>query len=181
MKNSILARRYAKALFAVGKEEAAVDAYAKALSELAALYANTPEVKDALINPMYPIDVRVKVIKDLMQTMGAIQVISNFMTLLVQKKRAAFLPEITEAFQALVDEDKNICRGTVVTATALSPALQSKVEAAMATLTGKQVSLASAVDPAIIGGFIAKVGDLVLDGSIKSQLEGLKESIKGSV
>ncbi|OIP45429.1 MAG: F0F1 ATP synthase subunit delta [Deltaproteobacteria bacterium CG_4_10_14_3_um_filter_60_8] len=181
MKNSILARRYAKALFAVGKEEAVVDAYAKALSELASLYTSTPEVKDALINPMYPIDVRVKVIQDLMKAMGASQVLGNFMTLLVQKKRAAFLPEIAEAFQALVDEENNICRGTVITATELNPALQGKIEAAMIVLTGKKVSLATRVDPALIGGFVAKVGDLVLDGSIKSQLEGLKESIKGSV
>lgn len=181
MKNSILARRYAKALFTVGKEEAAVDAYALALSELSALYSGTPEVKDALVNPMYPIDVRVKMVQDLMPALGATQVVTNFMTLLVQKKRAAFLPEIAESFQVLVDEDNNICRGTVVTATELSSTLLGKVEAAMIVLTGKKVSLATSVDPEIIGGFIAKVGDLVLDGSIKSQLEGLKESIKGSV
>jgi F-type H+-transporting ATPase subunit delta len=181
VKNSILARRYAKALFAVGKEEAVVDAYAKALTELAALYTGIPAVKDALINPMYPIDVRVKVVQDLMQATGATQVVTNFMTLLVRKKRAAFLPEIAEAFQVLVDEDNNICRGTVITATELSSTLQGKVEAAMIVLTGKKVSLTTMVDPSIIGGFVAKVGDLVLDGSIKSQLEGLKESIKGSV
>ncbi len=181
MKNTILAKRYAKALFAVGKEEEAVDDYADALGQIAGLYVGTPEVADALTNVMYPIEVRVKVAEDLMQTMQCSEVISRFITLLVQKKRAIALPEIADEFQALVDADKNICRGTVISASALSPELQAKVESTLNVLTGKEVTLSTEVDPTIIGGIVAKVGDLVLDGSLKSQLEGLKESIKGSV
>lgn len=181
MKNTILAKRYAKALFAVSKEEEAVDAYAEALGQIATLYIETPEVADALTNVMYPLEVRVKVAQDLMQAMQASVVMARFITLLVQKKRAVALPEIAEEFQALVDADNNICRGTVISANELSPELQAKVASTLNVLTGKQVSLTTEVDSSIIGGIIAKVGDLVLDGSLKSQLEGLKESIKGSV
>lgn len=180
MKNTILANRYAKALFSVAKEENAFDAYAKALNTFAAAYQATPEVRDGLTNPLYPVDVRAKVMDYLVKAMGAEGVVKNFLNLVVQKKRAEHLPEIAEAFQALVDKQRNICQGTVVSAMELSGDLKEKVQGTLEKITGKKVVLTTQVDPAIIGGIIAKVGDLVLDGSIRSQLLGLKESIKGS-
>ena len=104
MKNTILANRYAKALFAVAKEEDAFDEYSTALNGFAELYSTTPEVKDGLTNPLYPLDVRVKVMDHIVQSIDASQVVKNFLNLVVQKKRAAVLPEIAEAFQGLVDE-----------------------------------------------------------------------------
>lgn len=180
MKNAILANRYAKALFAVAQEENAFDEYSKALNEVAAAFAQFPEVKDGLSNPIYPLDVRAKVMDYIVGQLGVEGVIKNFLNLIVQKKRAEFLPEIAEAFQALVDQHNNVCQGTVVSAAELSDELKEKVRQTLEKLTGKKVQLSAEVDPSIIGGIIARVGDLVLDGSIKSQLTGLKESIKGS-
>jgi F-type H+-transporting ATPase subunit delta len=181
VKNTILAKRYAKALFAVGNEEDAIEEYAQSLGQLAALFAEVPEVVDGLTNPLYPLEVRVKVSQDIMQAAKGSPIMTRFLTLLVEKKRAAALPDIAEAFQGLVDADNNISRGTVVSAIELSPELKGKVESTLNKLTGKQVTLTAEVDASIIGGIIAKVGDLVLDGSLKSQLNGLKESIQGSV
>jgi len=180
MKNTILANRYAKALFAVAQEENAFDEYSKALNEIAAAFAEYPEVRDGLSNPVYPLEARAKVMDYLVEQLGAGGVVKNFLNLIVQKKRAEFLPEIAEAFQVLVDKHNNVCQGTVVSATELSEELKGKVQATLEKLTGKKVNLSAEVDPSIIGGIIARVGDLVLDGSIKSQLTGLKESIKGS-
>ncbi|MFZ5774102.1 MAG: F0F1 ATP synthase subunit delta [Thermodesulfobacteriota bacterium] len=180
MKNVVLAKRYAKALFAVGKEDGAFDEYAKGLATMAELYATTPEVVDALTNPLYPVEVREKVMDHLVASMGAGQVMGNFLKLLVQKKRADILPDIAVVFQAMVDADRNMCQGTVISAMELSPELNEKVKATLEKITGKQIVLTAQVDPSIIGGIVAKVGDLVLDGSIRSQLTGLKESIKGS-
>ncbi|MEW6595268.1 MAG: F0F1 ATP synthase subunit delta [Thermodesulfobacteriota bacterium] len=180
MKSTVLAKRYAKALFAVGKEDGAFEQYGQALHSMAGFYTSMPEVADALTNPVYPLDVREKVMAHLVQGMGAAPVMANFFKLLVQKKRADILPELAEVYQALVDADKNLVRGTVVSATALTPDLSAKVKATLEKITGKQVVLTTAIDPSIIGGMVAKVGDLVLDGSIRSQLAGLQESIKGS-
>ena len=180
MKNSILSNRYAKALFAVAQEENAYDEYSKSLNEVAKAFNECPEMKDGLSNPIYPLDARAKVMEYVVETMGITGVIKNFLNLIVQKKRAEFLPEIAEAFQALVDQHNNVCQGSVVSATELSDELKGKVQATLEKLTGKKVQLTAEVDPSIIGGIIARVGDLVLDGSIKSQLAGLKESIKGS-
>ena len=79
----------------------------------------------------------------------------------------------------MVDEEQNISHGSVVSAIELDHALQEKIQQTLEKITGNKVILESSVDPSIIGGVIAKVGDLVLDGSIKTQLNGLKESIKG--
>lgn len=112
-------------------------------------------------------------------SMGVDKIMTNFLGLLVQKKRAEILPEIAEEFQTMVNEEKNIVHGSVVSAVELSSDLQSNVQATLEKLTGKKVQLSTGVDPSIIGGIIAKVGDLVLDGSIKAQLVSLNDSIKG--
>lgn len=189
MRQTIIAKRYAKALFAVGKEtenkrEYSLGLYNReyslGLNDLAGLLKAQPEIMDALTNPVYPLDIRKKVMGHLISAMGADQIMSNFLNLLVQKKRTGALPEIALEFRALVDAEQNVCRGEVVSATALDAATQAKIQTKLEKLTGKQVILSTQVDPTIIGGIIAKIGDLVLDGSIKTQLAGLKESIKGS-
>ncbi|MBC8316762.1 MAG: F0F1 ATP synthase subunit delta [Desulfobulbaceae bacterium] len=180
MKNDILARRYAKALFVVGKEENSLDDFVEALQGFADLYTTTPEVVDGLTNRIYPADVRIKVMEEIVKSAGVSPIMANFLNLLAEKGRSNVLPEIAATFQAMVDEERNICQGTVFSATELSAELQGKTKETLEKITGKQVVLKAEIDPSIIGGIIAKVGDLILDGSIKTQLEGLKESIKGS-
>ncbi len=179
MKQTILAKRYAKALFAIGKEDGKYEAYSEALKAVAALFASNPEVEDALTNPLYPLDIREKAMAAIVDSMDTEKVMGNFLNLLVEKKRAAILPEIAEVFQVMVDEDKNISHGTVVSAIELEKDLQNKIQDTLEKITGKKVELTASVDPSIIGGVIAKVGDLVLDGSIRTQLASLKGSIKG--
>lgn len=179
MKQIILARRYAKALFTVGKEQDKYESYNEALQAVADLYEATPEVVDALTNPLYPMEIREKVMTGIVASMDVDKVMGNFLNLLVQKKRAEILLEIAEEYQIMVDNEKNISHGSVVSAVELSDELQKNVQTTLEKLTGKKVELTTSVDPSIIGGIIAKVGDLVLDGSIKTQLAGLKDSIKG--
>lgn len=179
MKQTILARRYAKALFAIGKENDAYEAFNDTLQAVAELYTSQKEVADALTNPLYPVDVREKVMAGIIASAGIEKIPANFLNLLVEKRRAEILPEIAEQFKIMVDEEKNISHGFVTSAVELSDDLHAKVQASLEKLTGKKVELSTSVDPSLIGGIVAKVGDLVLDGSIKTQLAGLKDSIKG--
>lgn len=180
MNNTVLAKRYAKALFQVGKEENALADFSKTLTEMAELYTEVPEVVDGLTNPLYPQDVREKVMEHLVGAMKASALMANFLNLLVQKRRADVLPDIAMVFQALVDDENNMCQGTVISASEISSDLNDKIKATLEKITGKQVVVTNEIDPTIIGGIIARVGDLLLDGSIKTQLKGLEESIKGS-
>ena len=178
MKQIILARRYAKALFAVGKEDGKFEEYSDNLQGMAQLYADT-DLADSLTNPLYPVDVREKVMEGVVAPIGVDKVMANFLSLLVEKKRADVLPDIADEYQIMVDAEKNVSHGTVVSAVELSKELQAKVQATLEKITGKKVELTASVDPSIIGGIIAKVGDLELNGSIKTQLASLKDSIKG--
>ena len=179
MKQTILARRYAKAIFMAGKEEGKLEEYNETLQGLGDLYSSQPEVADALVNPLYPLDTRQQVMSRMVESMAVEKVMANFLNLLVEKKRAAILPEISEEFKAMVDAEKNVSHGTVVSAVELDEALQGKIRETLEKLTGKKVELTTSIDPSIIGGIVAQVGDLVLDGSIRTQLASLKDSIKG--
>jgi F-type H+-transporting ATPase subunit delta len=179
VKQTILAKRYAKAIFTIGQEQENYEEYNEVLQGVATLFTETPEVADALTNPLYPMDVKEKVMTDLVASIGVDAVMGNFLNLLVQKKRAEILPEIAVAYKTMVDEVKNISHGNVISAVELNDELKNNIQSVLEKLTGKKVELTTSVDPSIIGGMVAKVGDLVLDGSIKTQLAGLKDSIKG--
>ena len=99
MKQTILARRYSKALFAVGKEEGTFEQYSEVFRELSELYISSPEMVDALTNPLYPMEAKEKVMVAIADSMGVDEVMATFLGLLVQKKRAEILPEIAEEYQ----------------------------------------------------------------------------------
>ncbi len=179
MNQTILAKRYAKAIFTVGQEQGKYEEYNEVLQGLSELFITQPDVTDALTNPLYPLDIKEKMMTGIVGSMDVDNVMGNFLNLLVQKKRAEILPEIAVCYKAMVDEEKNISHGNVISAIELSDELKLNVQTVLEKLTGKKVELTTSVDPSIIGGIIAKVGDLVLDGSIKTQLAGLKDSIKG--
>jgi F-type H+-transporting ATPase subunit delta len=180
VRHTILARRYAKALFSLGKEQDKAEEYSAMLGDIAALYSeSTAGLGDAVTNPMYPLDVRQKVMAKIAELIQADAIMTSFLNLLIEKKRADILPDIAHEMQVMVDMDQNISHGSIVSAVELENALLDKIQATLEKLTGNRVILETQVDPSIIGGIIAKVGDLVLDGSIKTQLHGLKESIKG--
>jgi len=136
VKQIILARRYAKALFAVGKEDGKFEDYSEALQGVAQLYADT-DLEDSLTNPLYPMDVREKVMEGVVASIGVDKNMANFLNLLVEKKRADVLPDIADEFKIMVDEEKNVSHGTVVSAVELSSELQAKVQATLEKITGK--------------------------------------------
>jgi len=180
VKQIILAKRYAKAIFSLGKEQGKVDAYAKTLNAIAGLFEDQKlGLEDALVNPMYPLEARHKVMANVAKSAKADKIMTTFLDLLVEKKRVDVLPEIAFAVQEMVDLEDNVSHGSVVSAVKLDKKLLGKIQATLEKITGNKVILETQVDPSIIGGIVAKVGDLVLDGSIRTQLNGLKESIKG--
>lgn len=180
MRHTILARRYGKALFSLGKEQGKTEEYSAMLGDIAALYdAGSAGLGDAVTNPMYPLDVRQKVMAKIAELVQADAIMTSFLNLLIEKKRADILPDIAHEMQVMVDKDMNLSHGSIVSAVELDSSLLGKIQTTLEKLTGNRVILETQVDPSIIGGIIAKVGDLVLDGSIKTQLNGLKESIKG--
>jgi F-type H+-transporting ATPase subunit delta len=104
--------------------------------------------------------------------------IGNLMRLLVDRHRLHYLSDISRLFRDQVDLLAGRVQGQLVTAIPLDPALVEKLEARLVRLTGRKVVLQTRVDPSILGGALAQVGTLVYDGSLKSNLEQMRQAMK---
>jgi F-type H+-transporting ATPase subunit delta len=102
----------------------------------------------------------------------------SFLTLLFDKGRFAYLSSISDFYQKLADELKGIARASLVSAAPLSSEAVEKIRKTLSERTGKDIVLDVAEDPGLIGGVVTRIGDLVLDGSIKTQLLNMRESLK---
>jgi F-type H+-transporting ATPase subunit delta len=180
--NLSLARRYAKALLSIGKEDGKYRDYGVELSSFAYLLERETELQNAIVNPMYPRDDRKKVLGKILEMIQLNPIVNNFINLLFDKQRIDGVLQINEVYQQMVDQLENISRAKVTTATPLDEEMIGRIREALEKITKGTVVLDVVDDPAIIGGIVAQVGDLVLDGSVRTQLQSLKETlIRGEV
>ncbi|NNL78606.1 MAG: ATP synthase F1 subunit delta, partial [Desulfobacterales bacterium] len=105
-------------------------------------------------------------------------IMKSFLTLLFDKGRFIYLTNINDFYQRLADELKGITRASLISATQLSSETVDKIRSALSQRTGKDIILEIEQDPGLIGGIVTRIGDLVLDGSIKTQLLNMRESLK---
>ncbi|MDF1592797.1 MAG: ATP synthase F1 subunit delta [Desulfobacterales bacterium] len=178
MKNLAIARRYAKALLLIGKEDGQTETYRKELGGVTELLEREKVLAQTICNPLYNAASREKVLQEVIKRLKLSRVMSSFLLLLFSKGRIGFLGNINEFYQKLADELKGVARASLVSAMGLSSETIEKVRSALSKLTGREVVLEVAEDPGLIGGLVTKIGDLVLDGSIKTQLLNMRESLK---
>ena len=178
MSGNIVARRYAGALFTVGKKAGQAEAYGSQLSDLAGALAQAPEAMRFFKNPVFSVEEKKAVLKQILAKQGLTGAVANFANLLADKSRLAVLPEIAADYKAMVDEANGIVSGKLVTAVPLSETRQVALKEQLEKQTGKKLVLEYAADPEILGGLVLKIGDSVLDASLRAQLNILKETIK---
>lgn len=178
MKNLTIARRYAKALLLIGKEDGQAESYREELAGLAKLIQNQKELDQALTNPLYDAAGRKKLLETIIEKLNLSKVMQSFLMLLFDKGRIGFIVAIDDYYQKLADDLKGIARASLTSATELSSDTVEKIREALSKKTGKNVMLDVQQDPALIGGIVTQIGDLVLDGSIKTQLLNMRESLK---
>ena len=177
MTSTVIAKRYAKALFAVAKEEGKLEAYGEALKDIDAFLERSPDVEAALVSPVFPADIKQTVVKEIIKASGVEDALAIFLRLLVERGRIQYFRMIVSCFQEFMDEETGVVRAVVRSAVPLPEDLQKQFKEVLKKATGKQVTLEIEEDPAIIGGIVAHIGDMVWDGSIKSQLQSIRESI----
>ena len=179
MTNLTLSRRYAKALLAIGKEDGRYEQYGQELADFASVLEQNDELFQALTNPIYPALGRGGVLEEILAKSGYNEVVKRFLLYVQEKERMGFIAEINQVYGQMVDEISGLIRATVTSAAPLSGEVEERVKATLEKMTGKNILLNKEENPDLIGGLVAQVGDLVLDGSIRTQLEGLKGSLKG--
>lgn len=178
MKNLTVARRYAKALLIIGKKDGQAETYREELNTFAGLIAKERELEQAITNPLYNVSDRKKVLQAIIDRVEISKVMKSFMLLLFDKGRISFLSAINEFYQKLADELKGVARASLVSATELPSESIEKIRTTLSKKIGKDIILEVEHDPNLIGGIVSRIGDLVLDGSIKTQLLNMRESLK---
>lgn len=178
MKNLAIARRYAKALLLIGKEDGQAETYRKELDRFARLVAGQKDLEAAITNPLFEAAARRRVLEQIIAKQQLAGALKSFLLLLFDKKRFGFLSSINEFYQKLADSLKGIERASLVSATELSSETIEKIRSTLSRRTGKEILLDVKQDPSLIGGIVTKIGDLVLDGSIKTQFTNMSESLR---
>ncbi|MCK4390567.1 MAG: ATP synthase F1 subunit delta [Desulfobacterales bacterium] len=175
-----IARRYAKAVLTIGKEDGQAESYKEELGGVVKLLEEQKELEQAIANPLYDAESRKKVLKFVVDRLALSRVMSSFLLLLFDKGRFQYLKDIYTFYEKLTDELANIVRADLVSAVELPEESIATIRAALSEKTGKEVRMEVSVDPALIGGAVTRIGDLVLDGSVRTQLVSLKESLQRS-
>ncbi len=175
MPRSASARRYAQAVFQIANENDELESW---LDDLAVLSA---AVQDAQLSafldaPQLSPSQKIAVLQStLSDTVGPLAL--NLVSLLASRNLAGLMHGIVEQYQSLLDEHDGIERAEVVSAVPLDDAQRARVEQLLKDVVGKEVRLTSRVDPRIIGGMVARVGDHVIDGSTATRLESMRREL----
>ncbi len=178
MTSLIVAKRYARALLEIGKEDGNMEQYGRELASVASLLADSEELEQVLANPAIAFEDRSRLLNTFLDKLGLSPIVNNFFRLLMDRGRISAARDISAVYSRLVDEEKGITRAEVVSAAPLAENEVERLKEVLAKLAGSEVVVEIKEDSSLIGGVRAKIGDLVLDGSIKTQLETLKDSLR---
>jgi len=173
----VTARRYAKALFAAAREAGSAGAVGQELEALLQTLLANPEMRDALARPWVKAVDRRGIAVSVAQRGGAGRLVQNFAGLVADRGRTDHLPEIITAYRALLDEDLGQARAQVRTAVELAPADKRQLGERLERIVGKRIIFEEQVDRGLLGGFVAQVGSLILDGSLDRQLARMRERL----
>jgi F-type H+-transporting ATPase subunit delta len=177
VQGSAAARRYARALFSIASEQDAVESARSELARLAALLDEHADLRHAVFRPLHPVGERRAVLRALCERLGISASVRSFLSFLVDQRRLVAFAAIRREYERLADEAAGRLRAEVVSASELPPAQRERLTRALARHTGREIELDVVVDPSLIGGAIAKVGGVVFDGSLKTQLRQLRDTL----
>jgi len=172
MTQATLARPYARAAFAVAREQSALPAWSDALA-FAARVAADPRVAALLGDPRLTADAAVA----LLMPEPAPRNFDGLLQLLFENHRLALLPEIGGLYDALRFDAERVVKARVTSASTLPAAEIETLKAALRRRFGREVEVDTAVDPALIGGVLIDTGDVVIDGSLRGKLERLQAAL----
>ena len=179
MSDSRAATRYAKAVLDFAMEQKAADKVEKDMKDIIATIAESNELKQVLSSPVVKSEIKKASLKAIFKDGG--QITMGLLETLMANKRLDLLNEVALKYIAQYEQRKGEDVAYVTSAVPLTKALEDKILAQVASLTGKKVTLENKVDEALVGGFVLRVGDLQYDASIASKLKSLKREFTNSL
>jgi F-type H+-transporting ATPase subunit delta len=173
-----LARRYARALLDIGREEGEVRRVLSEVERFASLFEETPALRDVLEASHVNRRDKQAVLEAAVAGVGLLPVTTNFLRLLVDKRRMDILPPILAELRRMVEELEGIERVEVLSAAPLPGAQRELLKSVLSKRTGKRIELEERLEPAVLGGMVVKVGSTVYDGSVRTQLSRMRENLQ---
>ncbi len=180
MASSMLAHRYAKALLDIGVERKIQDQIGRELDRVGAVFSQAPELNELFRNPKFDIAERKSVLGELLKRVMVSPITRNFLFLLTEKGRVAYLHQIVAAFHTLADEASGRVRAEVTVAAVLSESELARLRTVLTKMTGRQVVVDQKEDASLIGGVVTRIGGKVYDGSVRAQLVALQSRLRHS-
>ncbi len=172
-----IAKRYAKGLFGVGEKNGKYREYLADLDRILAFLDKEERLKRILVFPVVEVQKRKELLSDVMKILDVPAPLANIFTMLIEKNRMNYIHLIRDQYLDLVDEKEGRVKGTVFSAFPLENDTKKRIEAELSAKLSRDVVLSAREDKSLIGGVKVLIGGTIIDGSIKHQLETLKENI----
>ncbi len=172
-----VARRYAIALADIVLKNGETEVIKSELKTWENLIKSNIDLQTIFANPAINSVNKEKVLSGLLEKTKPSKTTANFLRVLLQNSRLAELGEINEKFASVLEERSGIVSASITSSRPLSDGEKAELQANLAKMTGKQVNLKFDIDESIIGGVVTRVGSTVYDGSVKTQLENLKNQL----
>ena len=167
-------RGYATAIFTVAQAEGILDQVEDELFRFARTLENEIRLRDALVDAQLPVERRVAMLRELLGTKASQHTV-NLVGFVVEQGRARELTQIIDSLVELAAKERQKAVAEVRTAVSLDEDQRARLQRALREATGKEITLKVIVDPSVVGGLVARVGDLVFDASVRRRLELAKE------
>lgn len=174
-----VARRYSSALADVVIKGGSTDVVRDELEMWQKMIGENESLMQVFANPSINQESKEKVLNELIKKSNSSKTTANFLQILMKNGRLSELGEINERFDQVLDERNGIVSASVISARPLGDVEKSDLLASLAKMTGKQVKLNYNTDENIIGGVVTRIGSVVYDGSVKTQLENLRQEMIG--
>ena len=173
----MIARRYAKALVNLAEKGKDLDNAGKNLTAITEVYKENSELRQVLSDTKVSSRVKQEILKDVLNTIKISKLVDTFSRYLLAKRRIDILPDIERAFNLLLQEKLGRIEANVTAAYELPKETVKRLVNAISGYSGKEVKVNVAIDPSIIGGMVTRIGSTVIDGSIKTHLNKIRQSI----
>ena len=170
--------QYANALADIALEQGAAEPALNQLSDFTSAYAESPELRNFLASPAVSREAKHGVIEKLSARLGATRIIRNFLFVVADHGRTTILPEILASFQDVVRQRQGIAEAEVISVMELNQAQKNQLLQTLQQKTGKKIQARYSLDPALLGGALVRVGDTVYDGSVRTQLQHMRERLE---
>lgn len=177
MSVSVVARRYAQALLELGVENGELERIVEEIAMFAQNWETSVDLRNAIENPLVPHAAKKAVVSDLADRIGVTLTVRNALMVLVDRRRPQTLPYVARMLRELADTRRGLVRAEVSTAAPLGDAYYARLQAQLEKMTGKRVVIDRRTDASLIAGVVTRIGDRIIDGSLRTRLQSLRDAM----